>query len=217
MANGFAAGGQLTTTTDVENFPGFPSGVLGPELMDKFRAQSLRFGTRIITETVSKIDLSRRPFRYWREYQEDQEPETADSIIMATGASAKRLGLRGEQTYWQSGISACAVCDGAVPIFRNKPLAVIGGGDSAAEEATCGSGLSQGHVKPSYKISQTLRSMDLMFTCWSVVESCARLKSWPRGCWAIPKLCVPVPCFQSTFADTTKDGLVEHSRRRMSG
>ncbi|KAF8477945.1 hypothetical protein DFH94DRAFT_683119 [Russula ochroleuca] len=136
MANGFAAGGQLTTTTDVENFPGFPSGVLGPELMDKFRAQSLRFGTRIITETVSKIDLSRRPFRYWREYQEDAEPETADSIILATGASAKRLGLRGEQTYWQSGISACAVCDGAVPIFRNKPLAVIGGGDSAAEEAT---------------------------------------------------------------------------------
>src|SRR5882757_2470866 len=145
MANGFAAGGQLTTTTDVENFPGFPSGVLGPELMDKFRAQSLRFGTRIITETVSKIDLSRRPFRYWREYQEDAEPETADSIIIATGASAKRLGLRGEQTYWQSGISACAVCDGAVPIFRNKPLAVIGGGDSAAEEATCKSGLSLGH------------------------------------------------------------------------
>ena len=137
MANGFAAGGQLTTTTDVENFPGFPSGVLGPELMDKFRAQSLRFGTRIITETVSKIDLSRRPFRYWREYQEDGEPETADTIIIATGASAKRLGLKGEQTYWQSGISACAVCDGAVPIFRNKPLAVIGGGDSAAEEATC--------------------------------------------------------------------------------
>ncbi len=96
MANGFAAGGQLTTTTDVENFPGFPSGVLGPELMDKFRAQSLRFGTRIITETVSKIDLSRRPFSYWREYQEDGEPETADSIIIATGASAKRLGLRGE-------------------------------------------------------------------------------------------------------------------------
>ena len=137
MANGFAAGGQLTTTTDVENFPGFPSGVLGPELMDKFRAQSLRFGTRIITETVSKIDLSRRPFRYWRDFQEDGEPETADTIIIATGASAKRLGLNGEQTYWQSGISACAVCDGAVPIFRNKPLAVIGGGDSAAEEATC--------------------------------------------------------------------------------
>ena len=137
LANGFAAGGQLTTTTDVENFPGFPQGVLGPELMEKFRAQSVRFGTEIITETVSKVDLSTRPFKYWREYSENDEPETADSIIIATGASAKRLGLKGEETYWQSGISACAVCDGAVPIFRNKPLAVIGGGDSAAEEATC--------------------------------------------------------------------------------
>jgi len=136
MANGFAAGGQLTTTTDVENFPGFPGGILGPELMDKFRAQSLRFGTTIITETVSRIDLSARPFRYWREGQEDQEAETTDAVIIATGASAKRMGLKGEDTYWQSGISACAVCDGAVPIFRNKPLAVIGGGDSAAEEAT---------------------------------------------------------------------------------
>jgi len=136
MANGFAAGGQLTTTTDVENFPGFPGGVRGPELMEKFREQSVRFGTKIITETVSRIDLSARPFRYWREGQEDQEPETADAVIIATGASAKRLGLRGESAYWQSGISACAVCDGAVPIFRNKPLAVIGGGDSAAEEAT---------------------------------------------------------------------------------
>ncbi|KAG1739524.1 hypothetical protein EDB19DRAFT_1635768 [Suillus lakei] len=136
MANGFAAGGQLTTTTDVENYPGFPSGILGPELMDKFREQSIRFGTQIITETVSKIDLSARPFRYWRESQEHEEPETTDTIIIATGASAKRLGLKGEVTYWQSGISACAVCDGAVPIFRNQPLAVIGGGDSAAEEAT---------------------------------------------------------------------------------
>lgn len=136
MANGFAAGGQLTTTTDVENFPGFPSGILGPELMDKFREQSVRFGTKIITETVSKIDLSKRPFRYWREDKEGEEhAETADTIIIATGASAKRMNLPGEETYWQSGISACAVCDGAVPIFRNKPLAVIGGGDSAAEEA----------------------------------------------------------------------------------
>ncbi|OJT12997.1 Thioredoxin reductase [Trametes pubescens] len=122
MANGFAAGGQLTTTTDVENFPGFPSGILGPELMDKFRAQSLRFGTKIITETVSKVDLSARPFRYWREYQEDSEPETADTLIIATGASAKRLHLKGEDIYWQSGISACAVCDGAVPIFRDSRI-----------------------------------------------------------------------------------------------
>lgn len=105
--------------------------------MDKFRDQSVRFGTTIITETITRLDLSARPFRYWREGQEDQEPETADAIIIATGASAKRLGLKGEDKYWQSGISACAVCDGAVPIFRHKPLAVIGGGDSAAEEASC--------------------------------------------------------------------------------
>lgn len=104
--------------------------------MDKFRAQSERFGTIIHTETISKVDLSKRPFKFWREGQEDQEPELADTIIIATGASAKRMNLPGEETYWQSGISACAVCDGAVPIFRNKPLAVIGGGDSAAEEAT---------------------------------------------------------------------------------
>ncbi|KAG8762939.1 thioredoxin-disulfide reductase [Ceratobasidium sp. 428] len=121
MANGFAAGGQLTTTTDVENFPGFPSGIRGPEMMDNFRNQSIRFGTKIITETVSEIDLSRRPFRYWREGNENTEPETADTVIIATGASAKRLNLPGEETYWQSGISACAVCDGAVPIFRQVP------------------------------------------------------------------------------------------------
>jgi len=136
MANGFAAGGQLTTTTDVENFPGFPEGVLGPQMMENFRAQSIRFGTEIITETVSKIDLSQRPFKYWVQGTENDAPELADTVIIATGASAKRIGLPGEDTYWQSGISACAVCDGAVPIFRNKPLAVIGGGDSAAEEST---------------------------------------------------------------------------------
>ncbi|KAF9516351.1 hypothetical protein BS47DRAFT_1340971 [Hydnum rufescens UP504] len=138
MANGFAAGGQLTTTTDVENFPGFPGGILGLEMMDKFRAQSVRFGTTVITETISKLDLSSRPFKYWREGTEDDADafESADAVILATGASAKRLNLPGEDTYWNSGISACAVCDGAVPIFRNKPLAVVGGGDSAAEEST---------------------------------------------------------------------------------
>lgn len=137
----------------VENFPGFPRGILGPEMMDKFREQSIRFGTQIFTETISKVDLSERPFKYWRAGQEDQEAETADALIIATGASAKRLNLPGEETYWQNGISACAVCDGALPIFRlalcpsretsltalfrKKTLAVIGGGDSAAEEATC--------------------------------------------------------------------------------
>ncbi|KAI9894674.1 MAG: hypothetical protein M1814_002030 [Vezdaea aestivalis] len=135
LANGIAAGGQLTTTTDVENFPGFPKGIGGTELMDAMREQSLRFGTQIITETISKVDLSKQPFKFWVEGEEDKAPHTADAVIIATGASARRLGLDGETQYWQNGISACAVCDGAVPIFRKKPLIVIGGGDSAAEEA----------------------------------------------------------------------------------
>ena len=101
------------------------------------REQSIRFGTEIKTETVSKVDLSNRPFKFWVEYADgpDDTPNTADAIIIATGASARRLNLAGEDKYWQNGISACAVCDGAVPIFRNKHLVVIGGGDSAAEEA----------------------------------------------------------------------------------
>ncbi|CCD24126.1 thioredoxin-disulfide reductase TRR1 NDAI_0C04670 [Naumovozyma dairenensis CBS 421] len=136
LANGIAAGGQLTTTTEIENFPGFPKALTGSELMDKMREQSIRFGTDIITETISKIDLSTRPFKLWSEFNEDGEPTmTSDAIVFATGASAKRLHLPGEDQYWQKGISACAVCDGAVPIFRNKPLAVVGGGDSACEEA----------------------------------------------------------------------------------
>ncbi|GME86563.1 unnamed protein product [[Candida] boidinii] len=135
LANGIAPGGQLTTTTDIENFPGFPAGIEGSKLMDNMREQSIRFGTEVITETISKVDFSSRPFKLWTEFNEDQAPILSDSVIIATGASAKRLGLPGEEKYWQQGISACAVCDGAVPIFRNKPLAVIGGGDSACEEA----------------------------------------------------------------------------------
>ena len=101
------------------------------------RAQSERFGTEIISETISKVDLSSRPFKFWTEYADSPSdtPHTADALIIATGASARRLDLPGEDKYWQNGISACAVCDGAVPIFRNKHLVVIGGGDSAAEEA----------------------------------------------------------------------------------
>ncbi|KAI8821879.1 uncharacterized protein EV422DRAFT_527383 [Fimicolochytrium jonesii] len=136
MAGGVAAGGQLTTTTDVENFPGFPTGISGPDLTDKFRAQSVSVGTEIRTETITKVDLSSRPFKLYPEGREDEPPVLAHSVVIATGATAKRMHIPGEDKYWQAGISACAVCDGAVPIFRKKPLAVVGGGDSAAEEAT---------------------------------------------------------------------------------
>ncbi|KAF5730075.1 thioredoxin reductase 1-like [Tripterygium wilfordii] len=136
MANDIAPGGQLTTTSDVENFPGFPNGILGIELTDLFRKQSLNFGTQILTETVDKVDFSTTPFKVFT----DSKIVLADAVVVATGAVAKRLQFpgsgEGSEGFWNRGISACAVCDGAAPIFRGKPLAVIGGGDSAMEEAT---------------------------------------------------------------------------------
>jgi len=131
MAGGVAAGGQLTTTTEVENFPGFPEGIDGTKLTQLFREQSAKYGTTIHTQTITKVDFTKRPFLLWA----DDERLEADAVIIATGATAKRMHITGEDVFWQRGISACAVCDGALPIYRNKDLAVIGGGDSAIEEA----------------------------------------------------------------------------------
>jgi thioredoxin reductase (NADPH) len=122
------------TTTEVENYPGFPQGVMGPELMDLFRKQAERFGTKILTEDVVSVDLKQRPFIV----QGKSTTASADAIIIATGANAKRLDIPGthDNEFWQKGVTACAVCDGAIPIFRDKHLYVIGGGDTAVEEAT---------------------------------------------------------------------------------
>jgi len=124
-------GGQLMGTTEVENYPGFPEGVTGPELMERMRQQAERWGTELYTEDVEHLDLSQRPFVI----RSSEREVRAHSVIIATGATAKRLGIPSEQTYWSKGISACAICDGASPLFKNKPVAVVGGGDSAAEEA----------------------------------------------------------------------------------
>jgi len=123
--------GQLNLTTEVENFPGFPHGILGPELMMNMRMQAERCGTRIVTEDIVDLDLSRRPF-----VLKDSAGATieAHGVVISTGASANYLGLDSEERYKNRGVSACAVCDGALPRFRNKPLIVVGGGDSAAEE-----------------------------------------------------------------------------------
>ncbi len=124
-------GGQLMTTTEVENFPGFPEGITGPQLMERMKAQAERWGAELYTEDVTFVDLSQRPFIV---RSEEREVRT-HSLVIATGATAKRLGLASETVFWSHGISACAICDGATPIFHGAPLAVVGGGDSAAEEA----------------------------------------------------------------------------------
>lgn len=141
VIDGPQPGGQLTITTEVENYPGFANGIMGPILMDEFREQAIRFGTRIVNFWIERVDLSKRPFTLYGKQSEDRDGITtiikADTLIVATGASAKWLGIPGEAPVPEglggNGVSACATCDGF--FFRDKPIVVIGGGDTAMEEA----------------------------------------------------------------------------------
>ena len=128
---GFEVGGQLMLTSDVENYPGYRDGVVGPDMMDDFEAQASRFGAKMRHENVERVDLSERPFKLWAEGE--QEPVLARAVVIATGAKAKWLGLPGEQRLMGRGVSGCATCDGF--FFKDKRVAVVGGGDTAMEEA----------------------------------------------------------------------------------
>jgi thioredoxin reductase (NADPH) len=157
-AGGLVPGGQLMFTTDVENYPGFPKGVTGQEMMDLFRKQAEAQGTQFITADVQKIDLSARPFKLWVGEGEDIL-HLAESVIIATGARANYLGLPSEDALKNRGVSACAVCDGA--LFRNQPVVVVGGGDTAMEEASYLAGLCSHvtliHRRDDFRASQAMQ------------------------------------------------------------
>lgn len=156
-AGGLVPGGQLMFTTDVENYPGFPDTVTGPDLMQRFRDQAERQGTEFITADVTKVDFSERPYRVW--VGDDPEPALAKTVIISTGARANYLGLPSEEALKNKGVSACAVCDGA--LFRGEPVAVVGGGDTAMEEATYLAGLCSSvtliHRRDDFRASKVLQ------------------------------------------------------------
>jgi thioredoxin reductase (NADPH) len=157
MTRGGTPGGQLMSTNDVENYPGFPKKIEGPNLMNAFREQSLHQGCEIVTEDVNKVDLSRRPFRVWVGH--DHVEHSAQALIIATGAQAKWLNLESEQALIGHGVSACAVCDGN--FFRGQDVMVVGGGDTAMEESMYLSGFCKSvtlvHRRESFRASKTMQ------------------------------------------------------------
>jgi thioredoxin reductase (NADPH) len=157
LVRGGIPGGQLMITNDVENYPGFPEKITGPDLMKAFREQSVVQGVEIVTDDVVKVDLSKRPFKVW--VGEEKAEHAARTLIIATGAQAKWLGLASESALQGRGVSACAVCDGA--FFRNQDVVVVGGGDTAMEEATYLSGLCKKvtlvHRRDSFRASKTMQ------------------------------------------------------------